>query len=535
MRLSLVSGSSALVFSLVALLPSAEAQVLAPNLLYTSVQPCRVFDTRTATAGELVVNVTRTFNIVGNTSSDFTSQGGHAGGCSIPGFQAGTPQVQAVVLNFVAVGSAGAGDLVAWPSDQAAPSSSVINYAIAGSPGRLNIANGIVLPIRQDTQGGDLSVVAQVSRTHVLADVVGYFSSSSPLTNGGSGTNNLFLGQGAGGVSASTASFNTSFGPQTIAGLTSGLRNTAIGNQALFGVTSGSENVGVGDEAGFGLTSGVFNVAVGSGALAACLTGQSNTAVGPTAMKKATSGDENVAIGSQELENLINGNFNTALGSGAGFAYAGAESSNILVGSEGVVGDQDTIRIGDSAAKTFIAGVSANVGSGTPLVVAASGQIGITTSSLRFKEDIESMGEASDALLKLRPVTYHYRANLDDGSHLLQYGLVAEEVAEVYPGLVQYGKDGQPLTVRYQFVNVMLLNEVQKAHVRLEEQEAKIRSQEAQISDLTSQLASQSRDLTALHGLSEADRVQSVALLQSLASRVAELEQRSVNGSAAHN
>jgi hypothetical protein len=72
------------------------------------------------------------------------------------------------------------------------------------------------------------------------------------------------------------------------------------------------------------------------------------------------------------------------------------------------------------------------------------------------------MGEASADLMKLRPVTFYYKPAYDDGSHLRQYGLIAEEVAKLYPDLVQYDRDGLPLAVRYHAVNAMLLNEVQK-------------------------------------------------------------------------
>src|SRR6185369_15763899 len=132
----------------------SKAQVLANGLVYTSIQPCRVFDTRFATNGtnhRLNRGVAQTFNLVGGngTSGYFTGQGGHNGGCSIPGFATGSPQVQAVFLNIVVVNPAGPGNLVAWPTDQGQSLSSVLNYSNA------TVANGIALPIRQDLQGGD--------------------------------------------------------------------------------------------------------------------------------------------------------------------------------------------------------------------------------------------------------------------------------------------------------------------------------------------------------------------------------------------
>ena len=93
-----------------------------------------------------------------------------------------------------------------------------------------------------------------------------------------------------------------------------------------------------------------------------------------------------------------------------------------------------------------------------------TGQLGVASSSRRFKEQILDMGEGSSRLFQLRPVTFFYKPQYDDGSHTLQYGLIAEEVAKVYPDMVAYDKDGQPYTVKYQYLAPMLLNELQKQH-----------------------------------------------------------------------
>jgi hypothetical protein len=66
--------------------------------------------------------------------------------------------------------------------------------------------------------------------------------------------------------------------------------------------------------------------------------------------------------------------------------------------------------------------------------------------------------------MQLRPVTFHYKPEYDDGSHLLEYGLIAEEVARVFPELVQADRSGKPLAVRSHLVNAMMLNEVQRQH-----------------------------------------------------------------------
>src|SRR3954447_1104606 len=113
----------------------------------------------------------------------------------------------------------------------------------------------------------------------------------------------------------------------------------------------------------------------------------------------------------------------------------------------------------------------------------SNGQLGTVTSSLRFKEDVEAMGDASEGLMKLRPVTFHYKAPYDDGTHLLQYGLIAEEVAKVYPDLVQYDEKGKPFTVRYHEINTMLLNELQKQHGKIAEQQTEVTRLRSQLAD----------------------------------------------------
>ncbi len=158
-----------------ALAPAAGAQVLAGNLTYTTLKPCRLADTRVA-GGALIPGTPRTFNVVGvGAPGSLASQGGNSNGCPVPGFVSGVPAVQAVMLNFVAVGPAGGGDLRAWPSDQALPTSSVINFS-SFSETVLNIANGIAVPVRQDSQGADITVQADARATQLVIDVVGYFS-----------------------------------------------------------------------------------------------------------------------------------------------------------------------------------------------------------------------------------------------------------------------------------------------------------------------------------------------------------------------
>lgn len=88
------------------------------------------------------------------------------------------------------------------------------------------------------------------------------------------------------------------------------------------------------------------------------------------------------------------------------------------------------------------------------------------------------MGDASGAIFRLRPVTYRYRQSYADGSKPVDYGLIAEEVSEVYPDLVVKGADGQIQTVQYQKLTPMLLNELQKQHRLVEKMEKTLEQQQ---------------------------------------------------------
>ena len=122
------------------------------------------------------------------------------------------------------------------------------------------------------------------------------------------------------------------------------------------------------------------------------------------------------------------------------------------------------------------------------MVIDSNGQLGTVSSSRRHKEDIQDMHDASNGLMRLRPVTFPYKKAYDDGSKPIQYGLIAEEVAEVYPGLVARNADGQIETVKYQLLNPMLLNELLKQHAIIEAQKEKIRSMEGRLARIESAL-----------------------------------------------
>jgi Chaperone of endosialidase len=283
---------------------------------------------------------------------------------------------------------------------------------------------------------------------------------------------------------------NTAVGAGSLATNVSGYGNTGVGHWALEATTA-SYNTAIGNFALQGDTTGSYNLAGGVDALYANTTGTFNVALGGYAGYATTTGGFNTSVGGSALQNLTTGNSNLALGVNAGINYTGAESNDVVLAHNGVAGESGVTRIGTNGTQTkaFIAGIyGVTSASGTWVVVNSAGQLGTVTSSRRFKEDIEEMGSAGDTLLKLRPVTFRYKAPYDDGQRVLQYGLIAEEVAAVDPGLVQYGEDGKPLTVRYHFVNAMLLGEVQKQHATLTEQAARIAAQESRIAAQKAQI-----------------------------------------------
>src|SRR4029077_20265799 len=140
----------------------------------------------------------------------------------------------------------------------------------------------------------------------------------------------------------------------------------------------------------------------------------------------------------------------------------------------------NTIRIGAGQMATFIAGIY-NVDEGgtiLPIYINSNGQLGTQapSSSRRFKKEIKPMDEISEAILSLKPVTFHYKS--DPAGAGPQFGLIAEEVAEVNPDLVVRDEDGKIYTVRYDAVNAMLLNEFLKEHRKVQELEVSLAEQQ---------------------------------------------------------
>lgn len=287
----------------------------------------------------------------------------------------------------------------------------------------------------------------------------------------------LNTGLGAGALLANTADANTAVGAGALLSNATGGPNTAMGAFALFSNTEGRYNTAAGQEALFMNTTGSANTALGDSVLSTVTTGSNNTAVGTAALLNAT-GNDNTAAGVAALSNT-SGDRNTALGLQAGGAVVTA-SNVICIGSDISGADvSDTCFIGS------IRGVTTINNDAVPVLIDSNNQLGTASSSRRFKTDIKPIGEASECLLQLKPVSFRYKAHKDSTP---QFGLIAEDVAEINPALVVHDRNGDIYTVRYDAVNAMLLNEFLKEHRKVESQERKLEGQENAINQLKEDL-----------------------------------------------
>jgi len=326
---------------------------------------------------------------------------------------------------------------------------------------------------------------------------------------------NLAFGQTQGSIPVVSQTNNTAVGDGALTNVMNGNGNTAVGSLALFSNTDGSSNTALGHNSLTSNTTGFGNNATGQDSLVFNTTGAENSAYGRAALNKNTTGGSNsafgnfclflnstgfensafgfgssyknttgrlnatfgaysgfsnvagignTAIGHQALIDKKTGNYNVALGYNSGSLLSNG-NNNLYVANTGSLSESNTIRIGQTHTKTFLAGVrgiTTDAADTVTVVIDSNGQLGTLNSSERFKKDIQDMDGASRRLLELRPVTYHYKQASEDGKNPLEYGLIAEEVAQVYPDLVVHGRDGKIETVQYQKLTPMLLNELQR-------------------------------------------------------------------------
>jgi hypothetical protein len=327
------------------------------------------------------------------------------------------------------------------------------------------------------------------------------------------GSEALKQNQGVRNTAIGYGALTTSFGSENTAtgflALTSGGNyNTAVGTRALEGNgNTGNDNSALGRSALLNNINGDDNTALGLGALRSNTHGNYNVGLGIYSLYANTTGLGNVAAGDSALQHVTSGQYNIGMGFDAGQNIT-AGHNNIEIGSSGSNGDEsNTIRIGQQGTQTqtYISGIYGAQVSGVDVVVDSNGRLGVMTSSVRYKHDIHDIGESSNKLLKLRPVSFRYKS---DPTKTLQYGLVAEEVEKVYPELVTYGPDGQAQGVRYLELTPMLVAELRKQSVReatlkkqilrqtkqIRYQSREINEQATQVEKLSEQFAQQKAD-----------------------------------------
>lgn len=424
--------------------------------------------------------------------------------------------VGAVSLNITVVNPQGPGFILIYPEGGSQPLVSTLNY-VSGQV----VANAAIVPV-----GGSfgVTVVAGVSGTDLIIDTNGYFSASDNVVNeinGLSGHINLAAGTnititpsgqtftvaatgGPGGFLPSGTSGQTlrHSGSAWVANnaLTSDGTNVALTgalNWPVSGIREfsggvrwfhnfGFGNTFLGPRAGNFTMNGFSNIGIGEQALAANGNGSSNTGVGFGVLGSNISGGGNVAIGTGALANNISGGGNIGIGFDGGLNLTTGDG-NICIGNPGTAGESATIRIGSAQTTTFIAGIHGTGGvNPNPVYIDSAGQLGTNPfSSVRYKQDIQDMGHSSSGLLKLRPVTFRYKPRSGESNPSpVRYGLIAEEVEQVMPGLVVYAPTGEAEGVLYHELPTMLLNELQKQERRIEEQKDLIQALEARLAVL---------------------------------------------------
>jgi len=272
--------------------------------------------------------------------------------------------------------------------------------------------------------------------------------------------------------SGSSVSFSGSGSTLTL-NVTDGNTNTIIGFQSGNAAISGIDNVAIGSTALLGLTSGYRNIAIGDSTLSNIQSDFQNIAVGYQSLQGFNGGSQNISIRTVAGSLLATGAMNILIGDTAGHNYTAAESGNILLNSEGVAAENNTLRIGFATGTggqdinaAYICGINGITVTGTAVLVSSSDKLGVAVSSRRFKDNIQDMGDVSSSLMSLRPVTFTYAIGEDTTS--IQPGLIAEEVHEVMPSLVVYDKEGLPQTVKYHELPSLLLNELQKSNKMIE-------------------------------------------------------------------
>ena len=372
------------------------------------------------------------------------------------------------------------------------------NTLAANTTGSNNIAVGTNALLANTTGQNNVAVGYQaltantIATSNVAVGVQALFSNTTGSQNTAIGFQALRQN--------TTAINNVAVGYHALYANTIGTDNVAMGSGALDSNTTGYNNVAIGSSALAANTTGVYNVAIGYNTLSTSSTARFNTGVGYSSLSSTTSGENNAALGYNSLASNTTGGNNTGIGAeafllcttgtyniGVGFnaGYGLQTGTNNIYLANGYVGngitaaESNTIRIGGTQTTCYIKGISGVTtgGAAVGVVVDGNGQLGTVSSTRRIKHAIEDMNDESANILKLRPVTFVYNS---DATETKQYGLIAEEVDEMFPGIVVKDADGQVETVQYHILPVLLLNEMKKQQAELLNHKALIAQLEQQ-------------------------------------------------------
>jgi hypothetical protein len=358
--------------------------------------------------------------------------------------------------------------------------------------GSLSVADQVI--------GCDLTVGCNINMNNSTSAAVGnILKGGNPFLHN-FGTNNTFVGQSAGNFVAA-GSDNVGIGANALVANTddqlvavgsgalqnfvngAGSQSVAVGYHALNSNVSGNSNTAIGWTAleldvtttlgnntalGWAAlsvnTTGTDNTAIGNDTMTSNTEGINNIALGSHALNLNTTGNNNIALGVFALSNCSIGGNNIAIGSNAGITLD-TGSNNIYIGADAAaVGESNVTRIGG------IRGATTGVADAIAVVIDSTGQLGTISSSKAVKHNIQDMNDVSANIYNLNPVTFVYNS---DASETTQYGLIAEEVADVFPGIVVRSANGQPETVQYHVLPVLLLNEFKKLAARVAVLEAR--------------------------------------------------------------
>ena len=323
------------------------------------------------------------------------------------------------------------------------------------------------LSVSDETIGCDLTVGCNINMNDSSGNDIGNIIKNGQPFIHNAGTNNTFVGSNSGNFLMGGQA-NSGFGAFTLSTNQNGFYNVALGFATLNTNQNGSVNTAVGSITLVSNSSGDANTAVGFLTMPNNSSGSGNTAIGIEALFSNSSGDENTVLGAGALDSSTTGSRNIAIGVDAGSSLV-TGSDNIYIGADGATSESGIIRIGTSSTHTevLIQGIfgQATALGGLSVEVDITGKLGTVVSSETRKRNIATMNEESQKIYDLRPVTFSYKS---DETNTKQYGLIAEEVAEILPSLIVYDKEGHPYSVRYQVLPVLLLNEIQKQQTIIE-------------------------------------------------------------------